>query len=276
MRNPLYHPQTSTTVIAKDAARNISTITGVEKYDTAVTLGSGWGKAANLIGEVTHEIEAHKIVGFSKPQVDGHGGTLKSVITPEGKHVLVIGARTHYYESHDPYHIRSVVHGVRTAHMLGCTTMVLTNGAGSINSDWNPGTVVLIKDHINLTGNSPLEGATFVDLTNLYDDRLRQKAIKTVGELPEGVYIQNRGPAYETPAEVAMAKTLGGDLVGMSTALEAIAAREAGLKVLGLSLVTNLAAGVTDSPLNHQEVLDTGKEQEEKLAELLSRIIKNI
>lgn len=276
MRNPLLNPETQPSIIAEEAARQIRAITKIDKYDIAVTLGSGWGQAANAIGEITHEIYAENIIGFSKPNVDGHTGTIKSIITPEGKHVLVIGAREHYYESHEPYHVRKVVHGVRTAAKLGCATMVLTNGAGSVKPEWKPSTVVTLKDHINLTGGSPLEGATFIDLTDLYTKKLRSIVSNLYPEIPEGVYVQNRGPAYETPAEVIMAKTLGGDIVGMSTALEAIAAREAGMDVLGLSLITNLAAGVTDTPLNHQEVLDTGRTQEAKLATMLSKIINQI
>jgi purine-nucleoside phosphorylase len=150
--------------------------------------------------------------------------------------------------------------------------MILTNGAGGIKQSWQLGTPVLISDHINLTGVSPLEGANFVDLTDLYSKRLRDVAKSIEPNLEEGVYVQFRGPNYETPAEVRMAKTMGGDIVGMSTALEAIAAREAGMEVLGLSLITNLAAGISSSPLSHQEVLDAGKEAESRISKLLADI----
>src|SRR5690606_24294795 len=152
----------------------------------------------------------------------------------DGKRALVIGARTHYYEGHG---VRRVVHSVRTAAAAGASVMVLTNGAGGIREHWTPGTPVLISDHINLTADSPLEGATFVDLTDLYSTRLRDVARSVAPDLDEGVYVQFRGPHYETPAEVRMARTIGGHIVGMSTALEAIAAREAGMEVLGFSLI---------------------------------------
>src|SRR5690606_5934722 len=155
--------------------------------------------------------------GFSDSAVPGHVGTLRSVRMADGRHALVIGARTHYYEGHG---VRRVVHSVRTAAAAGARVMVLTNGAGGIDPDWAPGTVALISDHINLTADSPLEGATFVDLTDLYAARLRRIAREVAPELAEGVYVQFRGPHYETPAEVRMAAILGGQIVGMSTALE--------------------------------------------------------
>jgi purine-nucleoside phosphorylase len=151
--------------------------------------------------------------------------------------------------------------------------MVLTNGAGGIKKSWSPGTPVLISDHINLTAASPLEGATFIDLTDLYSERLRTVAKITDPSLDEGVYVQFRGPHYETPAEVQMAKAMGGHIVGMSTALEAIAAREAGMEILGLSLITNLAAGISPHPLSHQEVIDAGKSAEPVIGALLAKIV---
>jgi purine-nucleoside phosphorylase len=135
---------------------------------------------------------------------------------------------------------------------------------------------VLISDHINLTADSPLEGATFVDLTDLYSARLRAIARGIDASLDEGVYCQFRGPNYETPAEVQMAKAIGGHIVGMSTALEAIAARQAGLEVLGLSLITNLAAGIQKSPLSHAEVIQAGRDAEGRISELLARIVAEL
>ena len=164
---------------------------------------------------------------------------------------LVFLGRTHYYEQRG---VEAVVHGVRTAAAAGCRVIVLTNGCGGLDPSWTPGTPVLISDHLNLTSASPLRGATFIDLTDLYSSRLRALCREIEPSLPEGVYAQFRGPQYETPAEVRMAGVLGAQLVGMSTALEAIAAREAGVEVLGLSLVTNLAAGMTGAPLNHEDV----------------------
>lgn len=268
--NPLDDRSADPFAIAQRAAAQIAEKTGVERHEIALTLGSGWGKAAELIGETTATIPAHEIDGFSRPALEGHVGTLRSVLLPSGKRALVIGARTHYYEGHG---VRRVVHSVRTAAAAGATTMILTNGAGGIKETWAPGTPVLISDHINLTADSPLEGATFIDLTDLYSSRLRALAHSIDATLDEGVYCQFRGPHYETPAEVQMAKTIGGHIVGMSTALEAIAARQAGMEVLGLSLITNLAAGIQSTPLSHQEVLEAGRDAEPVISALLARIV---
>ena len=268
--NPLDNPAADPFEIAETAAAEIARITGVERHDFALTLGSGWGKAADLIGVTTATIPASEITGFSAPALEGHVGTLRSVLLPNEKRALVIGARTHYYEGHG---VRRVVHSVRTAAATGATIMILTNGAGGIRETWTPGTPVLISDHLNLTADSPLEGATFVDLTDLYSARLRAIAKSIDPLLDEGVYTQFRGPHYETPAEVQMAKTIGGHIVGMSTALEAIAAREAGMEILGLSLITNLAAGIQKTPLSHGEVLDAGRAAEPVIGALLARIV---
>ncbi|MCU1416352.1 MAG: purine-nucleoside phosphorylase [Schumannella sp.] len=271
--NPLDDPRTDPFAVAKQAAQQLATATGVERHDIALTLGSGWGQAAELIGETTHTIPATDIVGFSASAVAGHSGTLRSILLPDGKRALVIGARTHYYEGHG---VRRVVHSVRTAAAAGATTMILTNGAGGIKETWRPGHPTLISDHINLTADSPLEGATFIDLTDLYSKRLRDLARTVDPELDEGVYVQFRGPHYETPAEVQMAKTMGGHIVGMSTALEAIAAREAGMEILGMSLITNLAAGISKEKLSHAEVLQAGKDAESTLGGLLARIVAQL
>ncbi|SDY58789.1 purine-nucleoside phosphorylase [Tessaracoccus flavus] len=182
----------------------------------------------------------------------------------------IFTGRTHYYEGRG---VEPVVHGVRTAAKWGAETLVLTNGCGGLNPAWAPGTVVLIGDHINLTSDTPLRGATFIDMSEAYSKRLRELAHTVDPDLPEGVYVQFRGPQYETPAEVRMAGILGGDLVGMSTTLETIAAREAGLEVLGLSLVTNAAAGLSEENLNHAEVLQAGKDAGPRLAGLLAGIV---
>ena len=268
--NPLDDPSTDPFVVAQQGADRIAEITGVARHDIALTLGSGWGSAAELIGEATSTFPATEVPGFSRPALEGHVGTLRSVLLPTGKRALVIGSRTHYYEGHG---VRRVVHSVRTAAAAGATTMILTNGAGGIKAHWKPGTPVLISDHINLTANSPLEGATFVDLTDLYSARLRELARSIDPSLDEGVYVQFRGPHYETPAEVQMAKTIGGHMVGMSTALEAIAARQAGMEVLGMSLITNLAAGIQTTPLSHEEVLEAGREAEATISALLAQIV---
>jgi purine-nucleoside phosphorylase len=268
--NPLDDPSADPFEVAAAAADDIARLTGVERHDIALTLGSGWGKAAELIGETTVTFPATEVTGFSKPALEGHVGTLRSVLTPKGRRVLIIGARTHYYEGHGA---RRVVHSVRTAAATGARTMVLTNGAGGIKHTWKPGRPVLISDHINLTGDSPLEGATFIDLTDLYSLRLRDLARTIDPSLDEGVYCQFRGPQYETPAEVRMAKTIGGHIVGMSTALEAIAARQAGMEILGFSLITNMAAGIQTTPLSHQEVIEAGREAEPVISSLLARVI---
>ncbi|WP_311878491.1 purine-nucleoside phosphorylase [Microbacterium forte] len=269
--NPLDDPNANPFGVAADAAADIARLTGVEKHDIALTLGSGWGKAADIIGETTATIPATEVTGFSKPALEGHVGTLRSIRTPDGKNVLVIGARTHYYEGHG---VRRVVHSVRTAAATGAKIMVLTNGAGGVRETWTPGQPVLISDHINLTADSPLEGATFIDLTDLYSPRLRDIARSVDPSLDEGVYTQFRGPHYETPAEVQMAKHIGGHIVGMSTALEAIAAREAGMEILGFSLITNLAAGIQKTPLSHAEVIEAGREAEPVISALLARVVE--
>jgi purine-nucleoside phosphorylase len=268
--NPLDDPQSDPFAVASEAAADIARLTGVERHDIALTLGSGWGKAAELIGETVAAFPATEVTGFSKPALEGHVGTLRSVRTSKGRHVLVIGARTHFYEGHG---VRRVVHSVRTAAATGARTMVLTNGAGGIKPTWKPGQPVLISDHINLTSASPLEGATFIDLTDLYSMRLRDLARQIDPSLDEGVYTQFRGPQYETPAEVRMAKAIGGHIVGMSTALEAIAARQSGMEVLGFSLITNMAAGIQTTPLSHQEVIEAGREAEPVISSLLARVI---
>lgn len=263
-------PAVSPFDVARQAAEQLAERTGVEKHDLALTLGSGWARAADLIGETTAVVPATEIVGFSRPALEGHVGTLRSVLLPNGKRALVIGARTHFYEGRG---VRRVAHSVRTAAAAGATIMVLTNGAGGIKEHWKPGTPVLISDHINLTAASPLEGATFVDLTDLYAKRLRDLARTVDPSLDEGVYCQFRGPHFESPAEVQMAKTIGGHIVGMSTALEAIAAREAGMEILGMSLITNLAAGISKEPLSHQEVLEAGRDAEPVISALLAKIV---
>lgn len=273
--SPLDDPATDPFDVAREAAEYIAAKTGVPGHDVALVLGSGWGGAAELIGDVVAELPTAEIPGFTKPAVNGHLSTTRSIRVerPDGsvRYALVLGSRTHLYEGHGT---RRVVHGVRTAAATGATTMVLTNGCGGLHMSWRPGQPVLLKDHVNLTGQSPLEGATFVDMTDVYTPRLRELARTVDGTLPEGVYAQFRGPQYETPAEVRMAGFLGADLVGMSTALEAVAARHCGLDVLGISLVTNLAAGISPHPLSHAEVLEAGQEAGPRISDLLARIVK--
>jgi len=254
------------------AARTIADRSGIARHQIALVLGSGWGGAAAELGETVSVLPAAEVPGFSAPAVVGHGGTISSIAVGN-RHALVLGARTHFYEDRG---VRAVAHAVRTAAACGATVVVLTNGCGGLRPEWTPGTPVLISDHINLTGASPLEGATFVDLTDLYSARLRALAREVDPTLDEGVYVQFRGPHYETPAEVQMARRMGGDLVGMSTALEAIAARHAGLEILGMSLVTNPAAGISPNPLSHGEVLQAGRDAEGRLSTLLATITRRI
>jgi purine-nucleoside phosphorylase len=260
--------------VAAAAAAVIAERSGSKRHDVALVLGSGWGQTGDLIGKTVATIENAAVPGFAKAAVAGHSDVMRSVaIGDTGQRALVFGTRAHFYEGRG---VRSVVHAVRTAAAAGCRTIVLTNGCGALNPTWRPGTPVLIRDHINLTAASPVEGAHFVDLTDLYSRRLRDLAREVDPDLDEGVYVQFRGPHYETPAEVRMAKILGGDLVGMSTALEAIAARQSGMDVLGISLVTNAAAGLGDQPLSHEEVIEAGRNAAGRCGRLLSAVVAKI
>jgi purine-nucleoside phosphorylase len=260
--------------IAAAAADVIADRCGSTRHDLALVLGSGWAQAGELIGRTVATIDNADVPGFAKAAVAGHSGVLRSVaIGDTDRRALVFGTRTHFYEGRG---VRSVVHAVRTAAAAGCSTIVLTNGCGALNPAWTPGTPVLIRDHINLTAASPIEGANFVDLTDLYSARLRELARGIEPGIDEGVYVQFRGPHYETPAEVRMAGIMGGDLVGMSTALEAIAARQSGMEVLAISLVTNLAAGIGDQPLSHDEVIEAGQAAARRCGRLLSAIVTQI
>jgi purine-nucleoside phosphorylase len=263
---------------AAEAAKALAELTGVPSHDVALVLGSGWLPAVDALGEPTAEIATTDLPGFSAAAVAGHSGRIRSIrahdpSTGKDRNLLVFLSRTHYSEGEG---VAAVVHGVRTAAAAGCRAIVLTNGCGGLKETWSPGTPVLISDHINLTGKSPIEGANFVDLTDLYSSRLRQMCREVEPSLDEGVYVQFPGPHYETPAEIGMVRTIGGHLVGMSTTLEAIAAREAGLEVLGISLVTNLAAGISGEPLNHEEVLEAGRAAASRMGELLGRIVPRI
>jgi purine-nucleoside phosphorylase len=255
--------------LARDAAAELAGRTGVPDHDVAVVLGSGWRPAADAFGAPVAELALADLPGFAAPVVAGHGGTARSVRA--GAHrVLVLLGRTHAYEGHG---VDTVVHGVRTAAAAGARVIVLTNAAGGL-ADWmRVGRPVLISDHLNLTARSPLVGPRFVDLTDLYSARLRALARQADPELTEGVYAGLPGPHFETPAEIRMLRGLGADLVGMSTVLEAIAARAEGVEVLGVSLVTNLAAGMTGAALDHQEVLAAGRAAAAGLGTLLRDVI---
>jgi purine-nucleoside phosphorylase len=255
---------------ADEAAAALAERTGVDKHDVAVVLGSGWRPAADEFGVVDAEVPMEELPGFAAPTVAGHGGTIRSLRIGD-RRVLVLLGRTHFYEGRG---VGAVVHGVRTVAAAGCRSIVLTNAAGCLRDGIPVGSPVLISDHLNLTATSPLVGAQFVDLTDLYSPRLRGLAKQIDPSLPEGVYAGLTGPHFETPAEIRMLRTMGADLVGMSTVLEAIAARAAGLEVFGLSLVTNLAAGVTGEPLNHQEVLEAGRAAAGRMGQLLKALVE--
>ncbi|MCR6488573.1 purine-nucleoside phosphorylase [Amycolatopsis sp. OK19-0408] len=253
----------------QEAAAAIAQRTGVDAHDIAVVLGSGWRPAADVIGECETEIPFAELPGFTTPGAVGHGGTIRSLKIGD-KNVLVLLGRTHFYEGKG---IDPVVHNVRTAAAAGVRTVLLTNAAGGLREGFQVGQPVLISDHLNLTARSPIVGANFVDLTDLYSARLRKLAQEIDPSLEEGVYAGLTGPHFETPAEIRMLRTLGADLVGMSTVLEAIAARAAGVEVFGLSLVTNLAAGMTGEPLNHQEVLEAGRAAATRMGSLLRELV---
>ena len=265
---------------AERAAEVLSDSTGVEAHDVAVVLGSGWADVLSHVGELRAELSLSTLPGFPAPQVAGHRDVVRSMLV-DGRHILVLGGRSHLYEGVD---VSTVVHGVRVAAAVGCKAVVLTNAAGSLRPEWPVGQPVLVADHLNLTGRSPMVGPTpptrwpgrFCDLTNAYSDRLREVAYHVDPTLSEGVYAGLLGGNYETPAEITMLATLGADLVGMSTVLETIAARHLGLEVLAISLVTNLAAGLAPSALSHGEVLGAAQAAEARLGNLLGGILENL
>jgi purine-nucleoside phosphorylase len=266
--------------LAEAAARTLGKLTGTEFFDIAVVLGSGWMAAADAIGAARAEFTLADMPGFTAPSVAGHAGTVRYVVIDDLKILLFLG-RVHLYEGHDP---NSVAHGVRTAIAAGCRTVVLTNASGGIRADYQVGQPVLISDHINLTGRSPLTGAPppdkypgrFTDLTDLYSSRLRSLAKAADPTLAEGVYAALPGPHYETPAEIRMLRTAGADLVGMSTALEAIAARHLGADVLGISLVTNPAAGLSSAPLDHADVVRAASASARRIGTLLASLLPRL
>ena len=254
---------------AAAAAAAIAERTGVASHDLALVLGSGWRPAADVVGAPSAEFPLADLPGFAAPTVAGHGGTIRSVQVGD-RRVLVLLGRTHLYEGKG---VDQVVHGIRTIAAAGCRSVVLTNAAGGLREGFTVGQPVLISDHLNLTAISPLVGAQFTDLTDLYAERLRVIAREIDPSLAEGVYAGLPGPHFETPAEIRMLRTMGADLVGMSTVLEAITARAAGVEVFGLSLVTNLAAGMTGEPLNHLEVLEAGRNAASRMGELLRELV---
>jgi len=267
---------------AAASAARLAERTGQPRHDVAVVLGSGWSPAADALARgldaTVTEVAVADLGGFPPSTVPGHAGLALSLVTP-GLRLLVLVGRVHLYEGHPP---SVVVHGVRTAVAAGCRVIALTNAAGGIAADYQAGQPVLVRDHLNLTGRSPLAGlarppegypSRFTDLTDLYSARLRALARDADPSLAEGVYAAMPGPHYETPAEIRMLRTLGADLVGMSTALEAIAARHLGAEVLAISLVTNPAAGLAAHGLDHAEVVAAGQAAAGRMGALLAQVL---
>jgi len=257
---------------AAKSAADIRARTGVDEHDVAIVLGSGWAPAVDELGDPVAVVPMAELSGFIPPTAQGHGGQLLSLRLGD-RRVLVFVGRIHAYEGHELHH---VVHPVRAACAAGVRTVVLTNAAGSLREDFAVGQPVLISDHLNLTGRSPLVGAHFVDMVDAYSPRLRAVAREIDPALADGVYAGLNGPQYETPAEIRMLRTLGADLVGMSTVHETVAARAAGAEVLAVSLVTNLAAGMTGQPLSHEEVLEAGRQSATLMGSLLAAVISRL
>ena len=253
----------------------IKAATGRDDFRVAIVLGSGLSDLAqSLVGG--DPIPYSSVEGMPVSAVAGHEGALYSGDV-EGVPALVFAGRTHLYEGHSP---QDVTYWVRAAVDAGCSTIVLTNAAGGINSELPVGAPCLISDHINLTGTNPLIGPNddsvgprFLDQTEVYDAKLRAIAHDVDTDIREGVYASLVGPTYETPAEVRMLGALGADLVGMSTVLEAIQARYLGASVLGISVVTNQAAGISPEPLSHAEVAEAGRRAAARLERLLRGVL---
>jgi purine-nucleoside phosphorylase len=254
--------------LATRAAERIAEVTGVERHRAVVVLGSGWGPAADAFGEPVATCAMAEVPGFLAPTAEGHRGTLASYDV-DGVPTLVLSGRTHLYEGHG---LRPVVHGVRTAAAVGCTLALLTNANGSLRSDLEIGQPVLVRDHLNLTGTSPIEGAHFVDLTDCWSARLRTLARELDPTLVEATYAWLPGPHYETLAEGEWVRRIGGEVIGMSTVPEAIAGRESGLEVLGLSTVT--AVEGQDSGIDPSEVVAVAERTAARMGPLLADLVK--
>lgn len=250
-----------------------------ESVHVAIVLGSGLGAFADGLSDAT-VTEYSQIPHWPAAHVVGHAGRLVCG-TLNGRRVLVLAGRVHYYEGHD---LRTVTFAVRALGVLGVKTLILTNAAGGINTNFSEGALMVIDDHINLFGTNPLMGPNedrfglrFPDMTEVYSKRLRALADATANdlELPieHGTYIAVHGPSYETPAEIRAFRTLGADAVGMSTVPEAIVARHMGIEVLGISCISNMAAGVLPQPLNHEEVLETTRRVRFQFGALLEGIV---
>ncbi len=236
-----------------------------------IVLGSGLGPLADAV-EVEREVSFTQ-AGLPVSSVPGHAGRFVFGKLA-GNPVVLMKGRVHLYEGHGS---REVTSGVRWMARQGAESLILTNAAGTLNPEFSPGTWMMLSDHLNLTGTSPLEGADFVDLSAAYDApwRAEFRAMAAVSGmvLHEGVYAGLRGPQYETPAEIRMLRTMGADAVGMSTVLETIQARSLGLPVVAFSCLTNWAAGISETPLDHHEVLETGKEAAQTMVELMTKVL---
>ncbi|HYG80927.1 MAG TPA: purine-nucleoside phosphorylase [Pyrinomonadaceae bacterium] len=266
---------------AEHAARTIRA-RFTEEVRTAVVLGSGLGAFADDLEDAA-ALPYEEIPGFARPTVEGHAGRLV-MGRVAGTAVAVMQGRFHYYEG---YSFDEVLFPVRALGLLGVKSLVLTNAAGGINIELAQGALMVISDHLNLMGVNPLRGPhdarfgeRFPDLTETYARDYQELAVEEAHamglDLRRGVYAALSGPTYETPAEIRMLRTLGADAVGMSTVPEAVAARQMGLKVLGLSCITNMAAGVKDEPINHHEVIETGERVRDTFRELLRRVIPRL
>jgi purine-nucleoside phosphorylase len=244
----------------------------------ALVLGSGLGAFADEIEDPT-AISYEEIPGFGRPTVEGHAGRLV-VGKIEGTAAAVMQGRFHYYEG---YSLDEVTFPIRVLHLLGIKSLILTNAAGGLNNSYTEGSLIVISDHLNLMGANPLRGANdprfgprFPDMSDVYDHEYTEIAIREAHamslELRRGIYAALTGPSYETPAEIRMFRLLGADAVGMSTVPEAIVARQMGIRVLAISCITNLAAGVLDRPIDHADVIETGERIRETFAQLLRRV----
>jgi purine-nucleoside phosphorylase len=266
---------------AEHAARFLRSRADID-VRVALVLGSGLGAFADQL-EDAEPVPYDEVPGFARPTVEGHAGRLV-LGRVGGVGAAVMQGRFHFYEG---YTLEEVTFPIRVLSLLGAKSLVLTNAAGGLNNSYEQGALILISDHLNLMGTNPLLGRNdprfgprFPDMTEVYDREYQEAAISESHEmgleLRRGVYAALSGPSYETPAEIRMLRLLGADAVGMSTVPEAIVARQMGLRVLGLSCITNMAAGVLDKPINHEEVIETGERVRETFAELLRRVIPKL